>query len=450
MVPRLLLPALPALVLALTGPGFDGCQGGTSGGPLPPGTMAACFNDDDCVPTGCEDLRCIASQCQTVAAIRDGDLDGHAPPPCGDDCDDTDSRVFPGQAEICDNRDQDCDMRIDEDAAPGAIATLLGTASLSMSAAAVGTSIVVTDTGLTPGARVRTVDFQGHVGVAVPVRTDALDFIELGTTASGAIALVGRSTDATTQVLEAYPIDVPGGVLTVHPSSTIATLSGTARARRALVAQAGSSFVVVWDDMANARWATMPAWTTAIMVTATSIDSLALDAASDGTSIAIPSSPTVITFYASTDASVVGTQTFTSGLAVDPVTVAAHDYIVAFRDAFDHQLAHMTPTSLSPMHSAPSQGNGLPLRVDETAVGPLLTRFDPNNSRGMGQGVWALVLPETLDLLRIEFPPSMVSAGALGTPLGFDVVAGPTGTAILTNFGMNGAVLTVLACQPHP
>jgi hypothetical protein len=109
----------------------------------------------------------------------------------------------------------------------------------------------------------------------------------------------------------------------------------------------------------------------------------------------------------------------------------------------------MTVAAVAPPHTAPSEGSGLTLRIDETSVGPLLTRFDPSGTHHMGVGVWALVMNETLDTLRIDFPPSMVSPGVSGVPLGYDVVTSSSGTAVLTNYGMTGSVMTVLACQTH-
>lgn len=446
MVSRLLAPAL---LLALTGPGFDGCQGGPSGGVVPPGTTVACFTDADCTPMACEDVRCIASQCMVVSTMRDGDLDGHAPPPCGDDCDDMDSHVFPGQPELCDGRDQDCDTIVDEDAAPGAITTLLGTASDALSAAAVGDSIVLTDTGFASGVRVRAVDFAGHVGSGVPVIASAIDTVDVGSTTTGGVVVVGRpASSGTDHLVETYPIDITAGVLVVRAPTTVATLTAGLEATRVRVEPAGTSFAVLWDDAMGDRWLTMAAWAAPVHV-GTGASVAPFDLASDGTTIAVPSDRTTITFFAVADGTAMGTHAFTSGLAADPLTTAATDYIVGFHDAFDHQLAHMTVASVLPMRAAPSEGSGLPLRVDETALGPLVTRFDPAASHRMGAGVWALLLPETLDSVRADFTPMMVSAGAFGTPIEFDVVASPAGTAVLTNFGNGGSVLTVLACQPH-
>lgn len=447
MVSRLLAAAT---VLALAGPGFDGCQGGPSSGtPIPPGTTVACFSDADCVPAACEDLRCIASQCTRVADIRDGDGDGHAPAPCGDDCDDTDARVVPGMAEICDGRDQDCDGLIDEMAAPRAISTILGTASMQLSATAVGDAIVVTDTGFTAGVRVRAIDFEGRVGAGVPVIADPIEVIDLGATTSGGIVAIGRVDGAgPDHVLETYPIDLTGGVLRVEAVSTVTMLADGVQAVRVRVEPVGESFVLVWDDLAGDRWASMPGWTAAVQLIVGLAASSPLDAASDGTSIVVPTGPTELTFLAAADGTALGTQSFTAGLAAEPVTFADHDYIVAFRDAFDHELAHMTVSTLLPMRAAPSQGSGLPLRIDETAFGPLVTRFDATGTRSAGVGVWALLMPETLDSVRAEFSPSAVSGGIAGMALGYDVVSSSAGTAVLTNFGNGGAVLTVLGCQP--
>lgn len=47
---------------------------------------------------------------ETATQCADMDGDGHGASPCGDDCDDTDARRYPGNREVCDGegRDEDC------------------------------------------------------------------------------------------------------------------------------------------------------------------------------------------------------------------------------------------------------------------------------------------------------------------------------------------------------
>jgi Cys-rich repeat protein len=95
------------------------CQAGTCVGEI------ACANDADC-PAGqaciagicgaacTSDLDCASCElCDAgVCWPTDNDVDGDGF--CRDDCDNSDATVFPGAAEICDERDNDCDGQIDE------------------------------------------------------------------------------------------------------------------------------------------------------------------------------------------------------------------------------------------------------------------------------------------------------------------------------------------------
>ena len=55
------------------------------------------------------------SDCDLVLPIDEDDLDGDGVPPCAGDCVDLDATVFPGATEACDDVDSDCDgSRVDE------------------------------------------------------------------------------------------------------------------------------------------------------------------------------------------------------------------------------------------------------------------------------------------------------------------------------------------------
>jgi hypothetical protein len=105
-----------------------------------------CASTDRCNPVSCVDNRCVTEpvlcddgnlctddscdpengQCRFVPLTRDRDGDGFAPPrrgflptdaeACGTDCDDTSAQAFPGNAEVCDGLDNDCDGVVDNDA----------------------------------------------------------------------------------------------------------------------------------------------------------------------------------------------------------------------------------------------------------------------------------------------------------------------------------------------
>ena len=59
---------------------------------------------------------CMAAGWPAVAGTNECDDDGDLRTECGGDCDDADSGVHPGAAEICDGTDDNCDDQIDEDA----------------------------------------------------------------------------------------------------------------------------------------------------------------------------------------------------------------------------------------------------------------------------------------------------------------------------------------------
>ncbi len=82
-----------------------------------------CDDGDPCTTDACDKK---TGACSNVPLTLDLDGDGHRGPlaghqpgdpgSCGDDCDDTDPRAFPGNKEVCDGVDNDCDGIIDNGA----------------------------------------------------------------------------------------------------------------------------------------------------------------------------------------------------------------------------------------------------------------------------------------------------------------------------------------------
>lgn len=69
------------------------------------GTSLECDAEDECSQGSCDSV----TGCTTVLIDADGDRYAPATLPCGTDCDDTRADVNPGQVELCDDVDQDCD-----------------------------------------------------------------------------------------------------------------------------------------------------------------------------------------------------------------------------------------------------------------------------------------------------------------------------------------------------
>lgn len=101
--------------------GFD-CSGDPCDDHEPCNGVEACTADRGCLPgtpVDCDDGdSCTVDSCAAAACAhvpRDLDGDGYADPCAGgDDCAPMDAAVHPGAAEVCNQKDDDCDLDVDE------------------------------------------------------------------------------------------------------------------------------------------------------------------------------------------------------------------------------------------------------------------------------------------------------------------------------------------------
>jgi hypothetical protein len=351
--------------------------------------------------------------------------------------------VFPGAAESCNGADDDCDAMIDEDAPPGVIATMIGTASTELAAAAIDDRMVLTDSGFGAGLRLRTADFQGRISGATSVTDTTPVLSELCAVGDGGVLVLVRE-DPGGWAIDALPLSLMAD-RSLFVGAVASTLVRVDRPMNMIVEPFGTSFAFAWDEETGARYLMVPSWAAPVEVFAAGSGLGPLDLASDGTTLAVPSDIDAVAYFTAEGAPI-GTVDLPGRLAEQPMASSSGDILVGYRDTFDHVLARMTSASVGPGHTAPAVGAGLPLRLDDTPLGVLVTRFDTFADPDLGVG--AQLLRPTLDVTIATFRAVDVSAGVAAVPTSFDVIASDAGTAVITNFGSAGAVVSVLGCQP--
>ncbi|MDQ3035051.1 MAG: putative metal-binding motif-containing protein [Myxococcota bacterium] len=444
--PRLLALLTPLVLVLLGGAGpFEGCDdtGGGEPRPLPRDTSEGCFFDSDCVPAGCELLRCIAGTCAEVAPIRDQDGDGEAPAPCGMDCDDMDPSIGTGQTELCDLIDQDCDDRIDEMAVPRALRFDLPTMDATMTMASWGEQVVVSDAVFTRrGVRVRRVELDGELGTVEPLLDSDREIVRVSAheTEDGAWFAVALEEESPGDGQEIVLVRTQRG------AEGMVELVGEPARRAAIDVQAlaviaiGEVVVVGWDEADTTRSLWSPAWADAVVVGDGLVAGLgSLDLATDGTSIVVPAGPHTLAFHAPADGARTTTQETTGDVSVGRPLASADGFVWALvRDAFDHSIQRVDASAAGLVSTLPT-GGGLELGVDVTPEGLVLTRAG-------SEGVRAWVLEETNPTaIRRTFSPGDIS-GPVRPIVTTDVAVTSQGTAILTNYGAAGSSLAVIAC----
>jgi hypothetical protein len=248
----------------------------------------------------------VGGQCIEVAPFRDEDGDGIAPLPCGGDCNDSDRLIAPGQRELCDLIDQDCDERIDEDAVPSALRFHLMTSDPSMAMTSWADEIILSDATFTRrGVRTRRVDLRGELGTVEPLldTSRAVVRIDADATLDGAwfaVVLERESEEGAQElVLVRLQRDDDGAV----------TLLGTPITRsvedvRALSIISDETDVFIgWDEGTSARYVWSPDWETPAPIALETLG--ALDLATDGTNLVAAAGARALAFLSRADGSLV-------------------------------------------------------------------------------------------------------------------------------------------------
>jgi len=414
--------AMGLLVLAsllLVGARFRGCEGGDrpDDGTTLPESTGGCLVDDDCVSSDmCVDLVCALGECVDSGRIVDGDGDRFAPIPCGEDCDDGLASVFPGATELCDGLDQDCDERIDE-GAPGIRATELPF-----------------DVGR---ARIVGMDrLYAVVGIS-----DAMELIAFVVDPDGPVGEVSvlETVDDPTIPFDA---DRDAGELSVvvggsgEPRLYVGTHSGTE-----LSFGGPASFTADMEieaiDLAlfgGQRWVAYDTGAGQRVVLRGVADRFELERgsrppvlATDGRLVAVTDANERIRFYAP-DGVEVGVQTMPGLFSARGLASGDGVVYACYRDAFDHALTRVSPTSFTSPVTAPF---GDP--ADQVSL-----FFQPPRlmvTRVGGERVGAWLFDATLatyeatfemeDLSPTGLPPSSVWSSTSGDGLGVIVASYP-------------------------
>lgn len=432
------IAVLPVLLLG-AGP-FRGCRGDENETrPLPIDPRTSCFFDTDCMPAGCELLRCVAGECVLAAPFRDEDGDGFAPAPCGEDCNDSDRFIGPGQRELCDLVDQDCDDRIDEEAVPSALRFHLTTSDPKMAMSSWGGEIIVSDAAFTRrGIRTRRVDLRGTLHTVEPLfdTSRAILHVEADDTPSGAWFAVVLDGDSEGDAQELVLLEVARGddgrVENIgdpirRPVVDVESLS--------IISNGGEVFVG-WDESDGARHIWSPSWGEAVNIEA---GGGALDLETDGTHVVVAAGPRSLAFLARLDGALVSTVETSGNLAPGAPIASADSFVWAvINDAFgasiqrvDREMAGPTSTLLG------SESHRFDIEL--TSNGLIVTRASQRRVR-------AWVLSEVNPMVVVRSWSADEIGGSAESITGVDVTETPNGTVILTNFGAAGSSLAVLAC----
>lgn len=340
--------AVAATLIAVGPPEFRGCAGGgedlpPDGAPLP--GEEGCVRDEDCATASCRDVRCLAGACMEVGPIRDGDGDGRAPPPCGDDCDDTSADTFGGAPELCDGRDNDCNGAVDDGAPRRDDVFPLGVGDSTAILLPWGSGFLVTQ--VTPSALWGLpVALDGTIGS--PVELLRLSMGGAFATVAGAAQGDGRVlivavTDLGNAIWVVLRRDASSGEATRAAGPASLPTPDDVRVIEAI--PFGDGWAVGYDATtpfgAERLVATDLTAEPTIRVPLSSLPAPSFGLATDGTSIVVSDDAGTVAFFAA-DGAEIARHPLASTLPARPLASWDGSVVVAVPDGFDFVLAHLT------------------------------------------------------------------------------------------------------------
>jgi hypothetical protein len=427
------------LSLALMGSEFDGCGGGAR---VPdrralPMATGGCWIDADCGTDACFALACVAGECVSAGPRADADGDGFPPSPCGDDCNDGDANVFPGAAERCDGRDQDCDGTTDEDA-PG-VGTLTSIEGLvDAEIVTSGDAFVVIGRGLS--GELAGLVLEGPDSVPVALFTPELpEVVELTSAASdGERIVVALAIGGDAQRLE---IAREGSALIALSPPTSLGASGVATALDVHLF-GGQDWIAL--DTADAEEPQRWLWRSGDGATLTPFAAgmVGPRMADDGASLVLASGEAQLDFLAA-DGSSIASQTLPGSFATGlPIASGTGEIVAAYRDSFDHNLIGVTASATRSPSAAPFGARADAVSVRRLSEGVLVMRASPS-------GLSAWILAPDLRTYLAAFTPSDLSTVG-GSPDRVSAATNASGTsAILSAYGST-SVAAILSCDTAP
>jgi hypothetical protein len=383
---RILLASLVVLLCsAFQARGFSGCGSGPGGGAmLPTGGPEGCFLDEDCPGDACTTRACVAGRCVEVG-ILDRDFDGVSPPPCGEDCDDSNANLYPGALEICDGSDQDCDAVIDEEASAEPVRWIAGRFLSDLpSAVAVRTTtgrpeVFVTE-ALDGVVLVRRLDpFGGELG-AIELMAGGVRSHDLVRQSDGTITLVGLAPDER----RLYVGDISDRLMVElrEVPTGEAAFGVTAAAYPGGVAAVwveGGGEIWLWTSELSGPVRLGPLPETGPLGVSPEGDALVVTARPDLALFVDPRSGIV-----STARNLDAPRTWAEGA----VAAGGAATFVLSRDAFDLSIARISPTGTLRFTPAPSVPLlGVPGRIDAFGDRVVITRVSSETSSGAQIGI---------------------------------------------------------------